>query len=213
MAHIVHVFPGFHQYWAGALKPRIFLRKKPENPVRLEPRPHDYKRFFVLSSAEHEILMLDKSRSLNLLDEVLISRKFHCFCLSNQTFKFDFLYTLKHQWDFKVWAQTQVSTNSSFKSTAPGPLDYESNILSLSKAGPRPWNNDILHVQVDKLSTAQIMFCFSCFVHVYQIPLKWSFRPELNTQRSTTHARSPCLHYTMLPFRLAFASPILLEKK
>ena len=59
--------------------------------------PHDYKRFFMLNSAEHEISMFDKSHLINLLDELLIYRKFHCFCPSNQTFKFDFSYTLKRQ--------------------------------------------------------------------------------------------------------------------
>ena len=52
--------------------------------------------FFMLNSADHEILMLDKSL-INLLEEFLICRKFHCFCLSNQTLKFDFSYTLRHQ--------------------------------------------------------------------------------------------------------------------
>ena len=59
--------------------------------------PHDYKRFFMLNSAEHEISMLDKSHLINLQHELLIYRKFHCFCPSNQTFKFDFAYTLKCQ--------------------------------------------------------------------------------------------------------------------
>ena len=55
----------------------------------------------MLSSAEHEISMLDKSHLINLLEKLLIYRKFRCFCLSNQTFKFDLSYTLKHQCDFK----------------------------------------------------------------------------------------------------------------
>ena len=33
-------------------------------------RPHDHKSFFMLSSAEHEISMLDKSHSINLLEEL-----------------------------------------------------------------------------------------------------------------------------------------------
>ena len=90
------------------------------NPFPNKPWPHDYKSFFMLISAEREISMLDKSHLINLLEELLIYRKFHCFCLSYQTFKIDFLYTLKHQWDFKVWAQTQLSTDSSFISTGPG---------------------------------------------------------------------------------------------
>ena len=85
-----------------------------------EIRPHDYKSFFMLSSAEHGISMLDKSHLINFLEELLIYTKFHCLCLSNQTFKFNFSYTLKHQWDFKVWAQTQLSTDSSFVSMGPG---------------------------------------------------------------------------------------------
>ena len=44
----------------------------------------------MLNSAEHEISMLDKSHLTNLLEELLIYRKFNCFCLSTQTFKFDF---------------------------------------------------------------------------------------------------------------------------
>ena len=64
--------------------------------------PHNYKSFFMLNSAEHEISMLDKYHLINLLEELLIYRKFHCFSLSNQTFRFDFSYTLKHQRDFKV---------------------------------------------------------------------------------------------------------------
>ena len=35
-------------------------------------------------------------------------------------FKFDFSYTLMYQWDFKVWAQIQLSMISSFISTDPG---------------------------------------------------------------------------------------------
>ena len=65
----------------------------PEDEYKL----HDYKSFFMLNSAEHEMSMLDKSHLINPLEELLIYRKFHCFCLSNQTFKFDFSYTLKHQ--------------------------------------------------------------------------------------------------------------------
>ena len=41
--------------------------------------PHDYKSFFMLDSAEHEISMLDKSHLINLLEELSIYRKFHCF--------------------------------------------------------------------------------------------------------------------------------------
>ena len=41
------------------------------------------KSFFMLNSAEHEISMLDKSHLINLLEELLIYRKFHCFYLSN----------------------------------------------------------------------------------------------------------------------------------
>ena len=81
------------------------------------PGPMIIKSFFMLNSAEHEISMLDKSHLITFLGELLIDRNFHRFCLSNQTFKFDFSYTLKHQWDFKVWALIQWSTDSSFIST------------------------------------------------------------------------------------------------
>ena len=61
------------------------------------PGPHDNrsKSFFMLNWAEHEISMLDKSCLINLLEELFIYKEFHCFCPSNQTYKFDFLYTLK----------------------------------------------------------------------------------------------------------------------
>ena len=67
------------------------------NPFPNKPWPRDYKSLFMLNSAEHEISMLDKSRLINLLEELLIYRKFHCFYISNQTFEFDFSYTHKHQ--------------------------------------------------------------------------------------------------------------------
>ena len=54
-------------------------------------------RFSMLNPAEHEISILDKSHLIKLLRERSIYRNFHCFCPSNQTFKFDFLYNLKHQ--------------------------------------------------------------------------------------------------------------------
>ena len=44
----------------------------------------------MFNPVEHEISMLDKSHLVKLLDELLINRKYQCFCLSNQTFKFDF---------------------------------------------------------------------------------------------------------------------------
>ena len=87
----------------------------------------------MLNSTEHEILILDKSHLINLLDELFIYRKFHCFCLSNQSFKFDFSYTLKHQRDFKVWAQTQLSMDSSFISTGPGLEQRRSLLQSLAR--------------------------------------------------------------------------------
>ena len=83
----------------------IFIHKTPvvENHLTrreirelLWPRPHDYKKFFMLNSAEHEISMLGKSHLINLLDKLFIYRKFHCFCLSNETFKFELSYTLYH---------------------------------------------------------------------------------------------------------------------
>ena len=67
------------------------------NALPNKPWPHDYKNVFMLNSADHEISMFDKSNMINLLEEILIYRKFHCFSLSNQTFKFDFSYTPKHQ--------------------------------------------------------------------------------------------------------------------
>ena len=93
--------------------------------------PHDYKSFFMLNSTEHEISMLDKSHLVNLLEALLIYRKFHRFCLSNQTFKFDFSYNLKHQWDFKVWAQTQSSTYLSFISTGPRVFEFHPRLRRL----------------------------------------------------------------------------------
>ena len=44
---------------------------------RSTSRPHDYKRFFMLNSAEHEVSMLDKSHLINLLEELLIFRKLY----------------------------------------------------------------------------------------------------------------------------------------
>ena len=57
--------------------------------------PCAYKTFFVLNSAEHEMSKLDKSNLINLLEKLLIFRDFHCFCISNHSLKFNFLYTLK----------------------------------------------------------------------------------------------------------------------
>ena len=39
-AHIIHVFPGFHQYYAGALKclAQGHSQENPGDPVRLEPK-------------------------------------------------------------------------------------------------------------------------------------------------------------------------------
>ena len=71
-------------------------------PTKYLDQARDYKSFFALNSAEHEISMLDKPRLINLLEELLIYGKFRCFYLSNQTFKFDFSYTHKHQRDFEV---------------------------------------------------------------------------------------------------------------
>ena len=42
--------------------------------------------FFMLNSTEHKISVLDKSHLINLLEELFIYRKFHCFCLSSLTF-------------------------------------------------------------------------------------------------------------------------------
>ena len=38
--HLVDVFPGFHQYYAGAVSvlPNDIPTKNPEDPVQLEPR-------------------------------------------------------------------------------------------------------------------------------------------------------------------------------
>ena len=58
-------------------------------------RPRAYETFFMLNSAKHEISKLDKSNLINLLERRLTCRDFHCFCLSNQSFKFNFPYSLK----------------------------------------------------------------------------------------------------------------------
>ena len=50
--------------------------------------PCAYKTFFMLNSAEYEISKLDKSNLINLLEKLLTFEDFHCFCLSNQSFKF-----------------------------------------------------------------------------------------------------------------------------
>ena len=50
--------------------------------------PCAYKTFFMLNSAEYEISKLDKSNLINLLGKLLTFEDFHCFCLSNQSFKF-----------------------------------------------------------------------------------------------------------------------------
>ena len=82
-------------------------------------RPHAYKTFFMLNSAEHEISKLDKSNLINLLEKLLTCEDFHCFCLSNQSFKFNLPYSLKDKLGFKTWTQTQLSMDSSFISTDP----------------------------------------------------------------------------------------------
>ena len=74
------------------------------NPFPNKPWPHAYKTFFMLNSAEHEISMLNKSNLIHVLESLLTFGDFRCFYLSNQSFKFDFSYYLKHKWDFKVWA-------------------------------------------------------------------------------------------------------------
>ena len=64
--------------------------------------PRAYKTFFMLNSAEHEISKLDKSNLINLLEKRLTCGDFHCFCLSNQSFKFNLPYSLKDKLGFKV---------------------------------------------------------------------------------------------------------------
>ena len=58
-------------------------------------RPCAYKTFFMLNSAELEISKLDKSNLINLLDKLLTSGDFHCFCLSNRSFKINLPHSLK----------------------------------------------------------------------------------------------------------------------
>ena len=65
-------------------------------------RPRAYKTFFMLNSAEHEILKLDKSNLINLLEKLLTCEDFHYFCLSNQSFKLNLPYSLKNKLGFKV---------------------------------------------------------------------------------------------------------------
>ena len=76
-----------------------------------------YKTFFMLNIAEHEISKLDKSNLINLLEKLLTCGDFHCFCLSNQSFKSNRPYSLKDKLGFQVGAQTQLSMDSSFIST------------------------------------------------------------------------------------------------
>ena len=64
--------------------------------------PCAYKTFFMLNSAEHKISKLDKSNLLNLLEKLLTCKDFHCFCLSNQSFKFNLPYILKNKLSLKV---------------------------------------------------------------------------------------------------------------
>ena len=73
----------------------------------------------MLNSAEHEISKLDESNLINVLEKLLTCKDFQ-LCLSNQSFKFNLLYILKDKLSFKVWAQIQLSTDSSFINTGPG---------------------------------------------------------------------------------------------
>ena len=74
----------------------------------------------MLYSDENEISKLDKSNLMNFLEKLLTCGDFHCFCPSNQNFKFNLPYSLKDKLGFKVWAQIQLSMDSSFISTGPG---------------------------------------------------------------------------------------------
>ena len=65
-----------------------------------KPRPCAYKTFFMLNSAEHEISKLDKSNLINLLEKLLTCGHFHCFCLANQSFKFNLPNSLKDKSGF-----------------------------------------------------------------------------------------------------------------
>ena len=69
-----------------------------------KPWPCAYKTFFML----------------NLLGKLFTCGDFHCFYHSNKTFKFNLPYSLKDKLGFKVWAQTQLSMDSSFISKGPG---------------------------------------------------------------------------------------------
>ena len=84
----------------------ISMRKKrssvSEHPRFPKSRPRAYETFFILNSAEHEISKLDKSNLINRLERHLTCRDFHCFCLSNQSFKFNLPYSLKDKLGFKV---------------------------------------------------------------------------------------------------------------
>ena len=60
------------------------------------------KTFFMLNSVEHEISKVDKSNLINLLEKFLTCGDFHCFCLSNQSFKFSLPYSSKYKLGFKV---------------------------------------------------------------------------------------------------------------
>ena len=76
-------------------------------PFPNKPRLCAYKTFFMLNSADNEISKLDKSNLINLLEKLLTCKDFHCFCLSNQKFKFNLSYILKDKLSFK-----SLSTNS-----------------------------------------------------------------------------------------------------
>ena len=54
----------------------------------------------MLISAEHEILKLDKSNLINLLEKLLTCGDFHCLCQSNQSF--NLAYSLKDKLGFEV---------------------------------------------------------------------------------------------------------------
>ena len=84
------------------------------------------KLFFILNSAEHEISKLDKSNLINLMEKLSTCGDFHCFCLSNQSFKFNLLYSLRINWALKF---EHSSMDSSFISTGPGPK-LSANALS-----------------------------------------------------------------------------------
>ena len=81
---------------------RSVIKRLIQQTCKNQAWPCAYKTFFMLNSAQHEISKLDKSNLINVLEKVLTCDDFHCFCLLNQSFKFNLPYILKNKLSFKV---------------------------------------------------------------------------------------------------------------